>query len=70
MTIKIKVKTNSRGQDIEKISDCEYFVKLKSAPENNKANLELVKVLKKYFKKEIKIKSGFSSRNKVIELKD
>ena len=67
--MKIKVKPNSGKQSIEKKGDL-YLVNLKSAPENNKANLELVKLLKKYFKKDIKIKSGFTSRNKFVELID
>ena len=69
MKIKVKVKTTSGQQEVEKVGE-EYVVKLKSPPENNKANLELVKVLKKYFKKEIKIKSGFTSRKKIVEVKD
>ena len=67
MEIKIKVKTKSGKQKIENKDDF-YIVSLKSAPENNKANLELIKVLKKYFGREVKIKSGFTSRNKVVEL--
>jgi len=69
MKIKVKVKPNSGEQNVEKIEDDNYLVKLKSVPENNKANLELVKVLKKYFGKEVKIKSGFTSRKKIVVLK-
>jgi len=69
MNINIKVKPNSGEQSIEKKENL-YLVKLKSSPENNKANLELVKLLKKYFKKNVKIKSGFTSRNKIVEVKD
>jgi len=68
MKLKIKVRVSSGKQEVEKISDEEYSVFLKSAPENNEANLELLKVLKKYFGKEIKIKSGFTSRRKVVEV--
>jgi len=67
MILKVKVKPSSGKQNIEK-KDGFYLVKLKSAPENNKANLELIKILKKHFKKEIVIKSGFSSRNKIVEV--
>lgn len=66
--IKVSVKTNSGKQEVVKISNDEFKVFLKSVPENNKANLELLKVLKKYFKKEVKIKSGFSSRKKSVEV--
>ena len=80
MFIKVKVKTSSGKQypkhskgckghkEIEKKSEKEYLIHLKSPPENNKANIELLKLLKRYFKSEVKIKSGFTSRNKLIEI--
>ncbi|MEX2017537.1 MAG: DUF167 family protein, partial [Candidatus Pacearchaeota archaeon] len=67
MIIKVKVKSNSEKQDIIK-EDEGYLVYVKSPAENGKANLELLKLLKKHFKKEIKIKAGKTSRNKVIEV--
>ena len=67
MKIKIKVKPNSGKQGIIKKDDF-YLVYLKSSPENNKANLELLKLLKRHFKKDVKIKSGFTLRNKIVEL--
>jgi uncharacterized protein (TIGR00251 family) len=69
MIIKVKVKPNSSEQSVEKVGE-EYVVKLKSLPEDGKANLELVKLLKKYFGFEVKIKSGFNSRRKILEVKD
>ena len=69
--IKIKVKPNSGKQEvIENKNSDGYIVNLKSAPENNKANVELIKVLEKHFKKKIKIKSGFTSKNKLIEVEE
>ncbi len=67
MIIKIKVKTNSKKQEIKEENGI-YIIRLKSPPENNKANIELIKLLTKYFNKFLKIKSGFTSRNKTIEL--
>jgi len=69
MKIKVKVKPNSGKQEVIKKRDG-YLVYLKSLPENNKANTELVKLLKKYFGRPVKIKSGLSSRKKVIEVED
>lgn len=68
MKIKVKLHPNSSKEEIKKISDTEFEVWMKKKPIDNKANLELVKVLKKYFRKEIEIKSGFTSRNKTIEV--
>lgn len=68
MKIKIRVKPNSGKQEIVKI-DGGYAVYLKSVPEKNKANAELINLLRRYFNKPVKIKSGLTSRNKIIELK-
>ncbi len=67
MKLKIKVKPSSGKQEIEKKEDY-YLVHLKSPAEDNKANVELIKILKRYFKKDVKIKSGFTSRNKFVEI--
>ena len=68
MIINVKVKPNSGKQEIKKISDNEYIVCLKKPAEDNKANVELCKLLQKYFKKPVKIKYGFTSKNKIIEV--
>jgi len=70
MIIKIKVKPGSREQKIEKISEQEYKINLKERAEDNKANLELLKLLKKHFNKQVRIIKGLRSRNKVIKIQD
>jgi len=69
MKIRVKVKTNASEQSVEKVPDeifseegfgGLYFVKLKSSPEGNKANIELLKVLSRHFGCEAKIKGGFT----------
>ena len=65
--IKVKVRPNSGKQEVIKVSDDEYTVWLKSAAEGGKANLELIKLMKKYLGKNIKIIKGLRSRNKIIE---
>lgn len=70
MKINIKVKPNSFKQNIEK-KDNYYQINLKSEAKQGKANLELIKLLKDYFNcSEIKIKSGFSARKKIVEIID
>jgi uncharacterized protein (TIGR00251 family) len=68
MIINIKAYPNSEKSEIVREGKS-YIVHLKSAPENNKANIELLKMLKKYFGKEVEIKSGFTSRKKLVEIK-
>ncbi len=68
MIIKIKVYPNSGREEIIKGSDDSYRVYLKKPACDNKANIELIKFLKKYFMKDIKLIKGLKSRDKIIEL--
>ncbi|MBW4596281.1 MAG: DUF167 domain-containing protein [Brasilonema angustatum HA4187-MV1] len=71
MQKKVKVKPNSKIQKIEEEADGTLKVHLKSPPVDGKANEELIKLLAEKFdvsKSHIKIKSGLSSRQKLIEI--
>ncbi|GAB1538569.1 DUF167 domain-containing protein [Scytonema sp. NUACC21] len=71
MQKKVKVKPNSKNQRIEEETDGSLIVHLKSPPVDGKANEELVKLLAKKFdvpKSYIRIKSGLSSRQKLVEI--
>lgn len=70
MRINVKVRPLSGRQDIIKLDEKHFMIYLKSAPEDNKANSELIKLLHKYFKKEVVIKSGLTSKNKIVEIKE
>ncbi len=69
--LKIKVKPNSKQQNIQQEADGSFTVHLKSPPVDGKANEELIKLLAAEFdvpKSAITIKSGLSSRNKLVEV--
>lgn len=68
MEIKVKVKTRQSETKILKIENNIYHIALKSPPIENKANIELIKFLKNHFKKQVLIKSGFKSKEKIIEI--
>ncbi len=68
MIIYVKVKLNSKKQKMEVVSSKEYIVSLKNLAENNKANLELLKLLGKYFNKKIRIIKGLKNKKKIIEI--
>jgi uncharacterized protein (TIGR00251 family) len=70
MKIYIKVKPNSSKQEIKKISEKEYLASLKNSPEENKANLELIKIMKRYLKKNVRIITGLRSRKKILEVEN
>ena len=69
MIINVKVRPQSGKQEIENIGDDNYKISLKSKPEDNKANIELIKLLKKHFGKDIKIIKGLRNRKKIVEVK-
>ena len=69
--LQIKVKPNSQTQNIQQETDGSWTVHLKSPPVEGKANEELIKLLSKKLdipKSQITIKSGLSSRNKLVEI--
>ncbi|MDP4039797.1 MAG: DUF167 domain-containing protein [Candidatus Pacearchaeota archaeon] len=70
MIIQVNVKPSSGKEEIVKISEGEYVVYLRVPAREGKANIELLKVLSKFFKvnfKSIKIKNP-RSRKKIVEI--
>ncbi len=69
--LRVKVKPNSKKQEIQAIEDGSLLVYLKSPPVDGKANAELIKLLAERFnvtKSQVHIKSGLSSKQKLIEI--
>ena len=67
--IKIKVKANAKENKIEAADENSYNVFVKEKAENNKANLAVVKLLSKFFNKQVYIKRGLKSKTKIIDEK-
>lgn len=71
MQKRVKVKPNSKHQSIKEETDGSITIHLKSPPVDGKANEELIKILAEKFcvsKSKIRIKSGLSSWQKLIEI--
>lgn len=68
MIIKIRIHSKSGRKEVVEKSESEYEVFVKAEAENNKANIEMISLLEKYFGKKVKIKRGFKSREKVVEV--
>ncbi len=65
----IKVKLKSKKQEVVKINDTSYLIKINQPPEKGKANKKMIELLADYFKiskSRIFIKSGFTSRRKTV----
>lgn len=70
MKIQVKVRPNSRNEEISQQGDG-FTVKVKEPPREGKANQAVIKLLAKHFgvpQSRVRILSGFSSREKVIEV--
>ena len=69
--IQIKVKPNSRTSLLEQNEGGTWLAQIKSPPVDGKANEELIGLVAKHFgcrKSEVSIKSGGSSRIKLIQI--
>lgn len=67
--IVVEVKPNSAKNQIEKISDLVFKVRLMAPPTEGKANKLLISLMAEYFnisKSQIEIKSGKSAKTKVL----
>jgi uncharacterized protein len=71
--IQIKVKPNARASLLERQGDGTWLAQVKSAPVDGKANEELVALVAKEFgcrKSQVSIKTGGSSRTKLVRIED
>jgi uncharacterized protein len=70
MKIRIKVTPNSKTEGVMKEGDI-FLVRVKEPPKEGKANRAVIKLLADYFRVsqgQISVTSGFSSRNKTIDI--
>jgi uncharacterized protein (TIGR00251 family) len=70
MKIKVKVKPSSKTEEVSQEVDS-FIVKVKAPPKEGKANQAVIKLLADHFgvpQSQVRILSGFRSRNKVIEV--
>ena len=70
MKIRVKVKPNSKTEELSQEGES-FLVKVKEPPKEGKANQAVVRLLAEHFgvpHSQVRILSGFTSRNKVIEV--
>jgi uncharacterized protein (TIGR00251 family) len=70
MRIQVKVKPNSRTEELSLEGDS-FIVKVKEPPKEGKANQAVIKLLAEYFgvpQSQVRILSGFKSKNKVVDV--
>lgn len=72
MKIQVKVKPNSKTQEVDEEGDS-FIVKVKEPPKEGKANRAVIKLLAAHFgvpQSQVRILSGLGSRNKVVEVRE
>ncbi|MCJ7575738.1 MAG: DUF167 domain-containing protein [Dehalococcoidia bacterium] len=70
MKIQVKVKPNSRTEEVSREGDS-FIVKVKEPPREGKANQAVIRLLAQHFgvpKSQVRILSGLRSVKKVIEV--
>ena len=64
--VHIKVKPNAKKTEIIAFDNGVFTISIDEKPENNKANIELLKFLNKLTKLKLRIAIGKTSKNKLI----
>lgn len=70
MKVQVKVKPNSKTEELVQEGDS-FIARVKEPPKEGKANQAVIKLLANHFGislSQVRITSGFNSRNKVIEI--
>jgi len=73
MKIFVKAKPSAKKQNIEKIDDSHFVISVKEPPVQGLANKAVLKNLADYFgipQENVRIISGFTSRQKIVEIKN
>jgi len=72
MKIFIKAKPNSKNESVKKLSETNFEICVKEPPVKGQANVAIIMALAKHFGvrfSEVKIISGYTSRQKIVEIK-
>lgn len=70
MRIEVEVKASSRVDEVLKVDEKHYIVKVSAPRQKGKANAALLKLLRKHFRRPAIIVSGFTSTTKIIEVEE
>lgn len=69
MKIKVQVKTRSKNEGVEQLSDNEFIVRVNTPPVDGKANSRVIELLAIFFtlpKSKISLQKGQKSKKKIF----
>ncbi len=70
MYITVDVKPSQRFEAVEEIDEKHFLVQVKEPASKGKANKAVIKLLKRYFNREVRIVSGHTSSRKIFEVEE
>lgn len=68
MRINLKVRTNAPETKITKKENNLIYLDVHAKPENNQANIEIIKFFSRLYKKPVAIIAGLKTNKKVLEI--
>jgi len=70
MRIEVEVKASSRVNEVLKVDEKHYVVKVSAPRQKGKANTALLKLLKRHFGRPVVMIGGFTSTTKIIVIEE
>ena len=70
MRITVDVKAEALEEEVEKLGEDWYLVKVKAPRRRGKANAAVLKLLRKHFGGNARIVTGLTSTRKIIEIEE
>ncbi len=70
MRIIVDVKAESREEGVERIDEGHYLVRIREPRKKGKANVAVLKLLKKHLGKQVSLVSGATSNTKIIDVEE
>ena len=70
MRITVEVKAGSKKNEVIRGEGDRYIVRVKAPRKKGKANVAVLKLLKKHFGRQARIVSGMTSTTKIVEIDD
>ena len=70
MRITIEVKAGSKKDEVIQGEGDHYIVRVKAQRKKGKANVAVLKLLKKHFGRQARLVSGMTSTTKIVEIED
>ncbi len=70
MIVTVDVKPGQREEKVDKIGENHLLVHVKAPASKGKANKAVIKLLKKYFDRQVSLVSGHTSSRKIFDVEE